>query len=155
MDARNAFQMDQMEEHLPQLFLQQSREDNDHDSAIRLPLLVVISLFLHVLWEKNICLTSLLCWNNLYNITSAKFNQSSSFVGCWNNSATLEPSINSISSVADLHRPSCYPLTNHASFRPRVVLRRKAVLQVKKLKISRNFILKLDGIQWTAWDSNK
>jgi hypothetical protein len=67
----------------------------------------------------------------------------------------LEPSINSISSVADLHRPSCYPLTNHASFRPRVVLRRKAVLQVKKLKISRNFILKLDGIQWTAWDSNK
>ena len=155
MDARNAFQMDQMEEHLPQLFLQQSREDNDHDSAIRLPLLVVISLFLHVLWEKNICLTSLLCWNNLYNITSAKFNQSSSFVGCWNNSATLEPSINSISSVADLHRPSCYPLTNHASFRPRVVLRRKAVLQVKKLNISRNFILKLDGIQWTAWDSNK
>ena len=155
MDARNAFQMDQMEEHLPQLFLQQSREDNDHDSAIRLPLLVVISLFLHVLWEKNICLTSLLCWNNLYNITSAKFNQSSSFVGCWNNSATLEPSINSISSVTDLHRPSCYPLTNHASFRPRVVLRRKAVLQVKKLKISRNFILKLDGIQWTAWDSNK
>ena len=153
MDARNAFQM---EEHLPQLFLQ-SREDNDHDSAMRLPLLVVISLFLHVLWEKNICLTSLLCWNNLYNITSwASISKVQPvFKLCCNNSATLEPSINSITSVADLHRPSCYPLTNRASFRPRVVLRRKAVLQVKKLKINRNFILKTGGIQWTAWDSNK
>ena len=107
--------------------------------------------------RKNICLTSLLCWNNLYNITSwASISKVQPvFKLCCNNSATLEPSINSITSVTDLHRPSCYPLTNRASFRPRVVLRRKAVLQVKKLKINRNFILKTGGIQWTAWDSNK
>ena len=107
--------------------------------------------------EKKKCLTSLLCWNNLYNISSwASISKVQPvFKLCWNNSATLEPSINSISSVADLHRPSCYPLTKRASFRPRVVLRRKAVLHATKLKISRNFILKTGGMQWTAWDSNK